>query len=122
MECREHASALGRGPLDLDLPDLCDIGRDAEWVRRVLLHEMCHLDAALELESGQAHGPSWRTAMLRLQEQGEGGWVLDDSERTAKHVAEEEEIMKLITQKMAQLDPNLTWESVAEILLKRLTK
>jgi predicted SprT family Zn-dependent metalloprotease len=84
---------------------------DHAWVRRVLLHEMCHLEAGPPaLEEGE-HGPRWQAAMTCLYEQGEA-WVLEDLARMAELTAEEDRFLKLISGEMARLDPALDWQTV----------
>jgi hypothetical protein len=45
---------------------------DAEKVRKVLLHEMCHVETV-----GDGHGARWRAAMERLRQQGES-WIAEN--------------------------------------------
>ena len=83
-------------------------------VRRVLLHEMCHLEAAGE----PGHGPEWRAAMLRLQQQGER-WVPADLANMAAAEAETDALLKAIFSAMDKLDRSVPFHEVSALLVRR---
>jgi hypothetical protein len=102
---------------------------DAPHVRRVLLHEMCHVEVGLDLDEGAggdalaegSHGPRWQAAMARLGRQGEA-WVEEDLRNMAEVRADEERLLTRIVAEMAQLDPGLDFSSAVEALSKKFAR
>jgi len=102
---------------------------DAARVRRVLLHEMCHLEVGLDLDEGAggaafvegSHGPRWQASMARLGREGEA-WVEEDLRNMAELRAEEERLLSRLVDEVARLDPRLDFSSAVEGLSKKFAR
>jgi hypothetical protein len=103
-------------------------------LRRVLLHEMTHVEVGLDLDLGPGvevdpnaviaefdHGPRWREAMTRLIAQGES-WAAEDVRQMSERAAEIDRVSVRIVREIERLDPTLDWPDAADILLKRFAR
>jgi hypothetical protein len=95
-------------------------GRDRQWVRPILLHEMAHVEVG---QGGgepdlREHGALWRAAMMRLYAQGED-WVSENLRKPADKERDEDRLLAPMFTEMTRLPPTLSWDAVCEHLLKK---
>lgn len=89
------------------------------WVRRTLLHEMCHVEVGTDGGGPEpGHGPRWRAAMLRLRKQGER-WVGPDLANASAAEAEADARLRPILKAMEKLDRSLPFHQVLELLVQQ---
>lgn len=89
------------------------------WVRRTLLHEMCHVEVGIDGRDFEPeHGPRWRAAMCRLRDQGER-WVAKDLAKASAAEAEKDSLLTPILKAMEKLDRELPFSQILELLLGR---
>ena len=96
------------------------LGRDRQWVRPILLHEMAHVEVGQsEGEPDlREHGALWRAAMMRLYAQGED-WVSENLRKAADKERDEDRLLAPMFTEMTRLPPTLSWDAVCEHLLKK---
>ncbi len=109
-----HLSALGPS---IWISRFLTFAMTKRRIREILLHEMCHVKAAMESNGQeQGHGPLWQAAMMHLYQHGEK-WVLNDLGKARRADAERELEMEMLSQ-MSQFDPTLPWRKVRHELVR----